>query len=450
MCTNIGDFLVSIRRPALLGMALISLFLVGEAGTDAGAGKADSLNLIASAAARIEQSADVRSLPFESSPSQPSGFLAWSALTGDWGGARSSLNDAGASLKVLYRTDQMSNLSGGSELRSGSINHLDVMLSFDAGAGLGVDGMLLSAHVIANNGGSISKWVGDAQMVSNLEASKLTKLYQLWISQSFAGDHLSVLLGLYDLNSEFYVTSGAGLFLNGSHGVGKELSQTGQNGPSIFPNTSLAMRVLGTFNGGYVQAAVLDGCPGTREDPLSTSFSWDADEGVLAIAEVGITSDAGEGNPQYKFAAGAWWYPPSVEVPLPNGGAYLMAEQQVYREGSGNQGLSAFVRWGIADLRVNRFRSHVGLGAVYTGLLPGRDEDRFGVALALARRNDRFETDDTDATMLNAEMSIEMTYRIQLVPSIAIQPDFQYVVGPGCDTCLENASVLGVRLEASL
>jgi carbohydrate-selective porin OprB len=257
-------------------MVLISSCLVGQAGTDADAGKADSLKLLASAAARVEHPADVRSLSFESSPPQPSGLLSWSALTGDWGGARSSLNEAGVSLKVLYRTDQMSNLNGGSELRSGSINHLDLMLSVDAGTAFGIDGMLLSAHVIANNGGSISKWVGDAQMVSNLEASKLTKLYQLWISQSFAGDHLSVLLGLYDLNSEFYATPGAGLFLNGSHGVGKELSQTGQNGPSIFPNTALAMRVLGTLNGAYVQAAVLDGCPGTRENPLSASFAWNA------------------------------------------------------------------------------------------------------------------------------------------------------------------------------
>jgi porin len=449
MCTHIGDSLVFIRRPVLLGLALFSCFLAGEAGTDAGTDKADSLKLLASAAPHVEQSADVRSMPFESLPPQPSGFLSWSALTGDWGGARSALNETGIGLKVLYRTDQMSNLNGGSELRSGSINHLDLMLSVDAGAAFGLDGMLLSAHVIANNGGSISKWVGDAQMVSNLEAPKLTKLYQLWINQSFAGDHLSVLLGLYDLNSEFYVTPGAGLFLNGSHGVGKELSQTGQNGPSIFPNTSLAMRVLGTFNGAYVQAAVLDGCPGTRENPLSPSFSWNADEGVLAIAEAGITSDEGEGNLRYRFAVGAWWYPPSVEVPIPNGGGYLMAEQQCFREGSGDQGLSAFVRWGIADLRVNRFRSHVGLGAVYTGLLPGRDDDRFGVALALARRNDRFGTDDPDVLERSAEMSIEMTYRIQLVPSIAIQPDFQYVIGPGCATCLDNASVLGVRLEAS-
>jgi carbohydrate-selective porin OprB len=76
-------------------------------------------------------------------------------------------------------------------------------------------------------------------------------------------------------------------------------------------------------------------------------------------------------------------------------------------------------------------------------------EDRFGLALALARRNDLVGTDDPDVRERNAEMSIEMTYRIQLVPSIAVQPDFQYVIGPGCATFLENASVLGVRLEAN-
>ena len=212
MCTHIGDFLVFIRRPVLLGLALFSCSLIGEAGTDAGTGKADSLTTARQC--RSPRMSNLRMsarLPFESLPPQPSGFLSWSALTGDWGGARSSLNEAGIGLKVLYRTDQMSNLNGGSELRSGSINHLDLMLSVDAGTAFGIGGMLLSAHVIANNGGSISRWVGDAQMVSNLEASKLTKLYQLWISQSFAGDHLSVLLGLYDLNSEFYVTPRGGI-----------------------------------------------------------------------------------------------------------------------------------------------------------------------------------------------------------------------------------------------
>lgn len=441
---------MSIRRSVLLGMTVISPLLTGLTRADEGTGVADSVRILASASVRTEQAAPGGSLPLESSPSHPSGFLTWSALTGDWGGVRSWLDGSGIGLRVLYRTDQMSNLSGGIELQSGSIGQLDLQLSVDAGTALGMDGMSMFAHVIANNGGSISTWVGDVQMISNLEAPKVTKLYQFWLSQSFAGDRLSALLGLYDLNSEFYVTDGAALFLNGSHGVGKELSQTGLNGPSIFPNTALAVRLRGKVEDAYIQTAVIDGRPGTVEDPLVPSFAWDLDEGVLVIAEAGITSDGSEGGLRSKFAAGAWWYPPSVDAPAPNSGAYLMVEQQVLREGATDEGLSLFVRWGFADRQVNRFRSHSGFGAVYTGLVPGRDEDRFGVALALAHRNDRYVDDgDPGASLRDAEMSFELTYRIQLIPSIAIQPDFQYVIAPGCATCLGNASVFGARIEAN-
>ena len=441
---------MSMRLSILLGMALVSPLLTGTVRPAEGTGAADSVRMLASASVRTEAPAPGGSTPLESSPSQPSGFLTWSALTGDWGGARSWLDGSGIGLNVLYRTDQLSNLSGGTELQSGSIDHLDLQLSVDAGTALGIDGMSMFAHVIANNGGSISKWVGDVQMISNLESPQMTKLYQLWLSQSFADDRFSALIGLYDLNSEFYVTDAAALFLNGSHGVGKERSQTGLNGPSIFPNTALALRLRGCVEDAYVQAAVIDGRPGTGEDPLAASFAWNVNEGVLVIAEAGITSDGSEGGLRSKFAAGAWWYPPSVDAPASNGGAYLMAEQQVFREGTADEGLSLFARWGFADQRVNQFRAHSGFGAVYTGLVPGRDEDRFGVALALARRNDRYvDAGDPEASLRDAEISIELTYRIQLIPSIAIQPDFQYVIGPGCASCLDNASVFGARIEAS-
>src|SRR3546814_3364842 len=35
----------------------------------------------------------------------------------------------------------------------------------------------------------------------------------------------------------------AGLFIGSPHGIGTDFAQSGQNGPSIFPSTSLAARV---------------------------------------------------------------------------------------------------------------------------------------------------------------------------------------------------------------
>jgi porin len=348
----------------------------------------------------------------------------------------------------MYRTDQMSDLHGGVESHGGSINQFDLQLAVDADAAFGIPGLSFFAHAIANNGGSVSKYVGDAQIVSNIEATRLTKLYQFWVRQSFLDDRLSVLAGLYDLNAEFYVTDAAVVFLNSSFGVGKELAQTGPNGPGIFPNPALTLRLRGEFEGAYAQAAVIDGHPGTADDPFTPSFSWSRDQGVLVIAEGGVVRDGEDGGSRSKYAVGAWWYPPSAESPLPNGGAYLLAEQQVLREDGGDEGLSLFTRIGFAELRLNRYRANFSGGGVYTGLIPGRDNDRLGLGVTFAQRNELCDPAEVDAVPeRGGEVSIELAYRIQLLSSIAVQPDFQYVIAPGCSRLVGNASVFGVRFE---
>ena len=69
------------------------------------------------------------------------------------------------------------------------------------------------------------------------------KLYEAWFEQTLFDDRLSFKAGLYDLNTEFDVVETAGLFINSSHGIGPDFSQSGVNGPSIFPTTSLGIRV---------------------------------------------------------------------------------------------------------------------------------------------------------------------------------------------------------------
>jgi porin len=65
--------------------------------------------------------------------------------------------------------------------------------------------------------------------VSNIDASDAWKIYEAWLKQSLFQDRLPVLAGLYDLNSEFDVIESAGLFLNSSHGIGADYSQTGSH-----------------------------------------------------------------------------------------------------------------------------------------------------------------------------------------------------------------------------
>lgn len=54
-----------------------------------------------------------------------------------------------------------------------------------------------------------------------------TKLFQAWLQQTFLDERASVLAGLYDLNSEFYVTDSASMFTHPTFGIGAEFAGTG-------------------------------------------------------------------------------------------------------------------------------------------------------------------------------------------------------------------------------
>jgi hypothetical protein len=78
---------------------------------------------------------------------------------------------------------------------------------------------------------------------SNIDAPRAVRLYEVWADWTFGASDASMRFGLYDLNSEFDTTEARSLFMNSTFGVGHELGQTGHNGPSIFPSTSLALRM---------------------------------------------------------------------------------------------------------------------------------------------------------------------------------------------------------------
>ncbi len=99
-------------------------------------------------------------------------------------------------------------------------------------------------------GGGFSEFqVGDLQTVSNIEADDGTRLLEAWVEVPLTANS-SVLIGRYDLNSEFDAIEAGGLFLSSSQGIGPDISQTGAAGPSIFPRTAFGIRLQQQHEGG--------------------------------------------------------------------------------------------------------------------------------------------------------------------------------------------------------
>lgn len=377
-------------------------------------------------------------------------------LSGDWNGIRSSLAEKGIDTEIVYKFDVMSNVSGGIREGTRGLDNLDIIASFDGEKLIGSTGTSALIHVLNNNGGRPEDLVGSAQGVDNIEVPKATaKLFQAWIQQNFSEDRLSLLAGIYALDSEFEVTETSGLFLHSTYGAGTDLSQSGRNGPPIFPYGALAVRAkVQPTKELYVQGAVLDGVPGDPDDPEGTHIDLNSGDGALVIAEAGYAPSSGQ-----KLALGGWYYteefPDHLAVDNAGNpvqersqGMYLIGELPVYQEvGSENQGLAAFARLGFADGDVNQFDVAWSTGVVYTGLFPTRDEGQLGLAISGVHNASKFKKASALAgsSVESSETALELTYNDNLTPWLSLQPDAQYIINPGTDPVLDNALVLGLR-----
>ncbi|MBP6672222.1 MAG: carbohydrate porin [Bacteroidetes bacterium] len=372
-----------------------------------------------------------------------------------------SPQDFGITLSADIKNEYWSVVNGGVQKGSNHLLNADLTIAADLGTLAGLSDAQFFVHFLANNGASISGNVGDIQMVSNIEGYRTVKLYQCWFEQSFPSVDLSFLIGVFDLNSEFYVTPSSALFLNGSHGVGIDLGQSGLNGPSIFPNTSVAVRLrYAPEDNLSFSAALFDGRPGAPDDCNSFDLSLNGQDGYFLIGETAL-----EESGAFKYAAGVWYYTGAFAdicavdgleeyfERKDNAGAYLLFDRSLYSEPEGGiGGMNMFVRFGMTNDHVNVVRSHVGGGLTYLGPISGRDEDELGYAFAYAsfgtdfHKLNRFYGLSTSAF----EAAHELTYRGVLTPWLALQYNVQYIMNPSASVDVNDAVVHGLRVEISL
>ena len=349
-------------------------------------------------------------------------------------------------IEASYTTDILSNISGGIDGGSEYIDNLDVIIDADLDSLIGLKGTSVHIHGLYNNGSSFTSLVGDRQGVSNIETGvEAVRLYEAWISQEISPT-ASVKFGLYDLNSEFDALDASGLFIGSAHGIGTEFAQSGANGPSIFPITSLAVRLeFEPAQNWKLRAAILDAVPGDIMRPKQTAVKLNEKDGALLVAEIETPL------PNGKLLWGHWRYTAPQEMltgstATANKGFYLRGEASLFLEDDESQGLDGFFRMGTADERFSYFDRFLSGGLTYTGLFSGRDEDQFGVAFASAfiSKGQRQISAGSDL-----EMAMELTYRGALTPWLTLQPSIHYIVNPGANPAVDNSLVFGLRAEFS-
>jgi porin len=416
-------------------------------------------------------------------------------LTGDWGGARSRLQDAGIDFGVTDVAETLSNPIGGIRQLGIYQGLLTLSLSLDLeklahwpGASFYTDGYQISGRGLSRNA------VGNLLAVSTIEALPSTRLHDLWLQQELLERQASLRVGQIAVDDEFYISQYSAIFINSTFGCPDLLSTDLPSGGPCYPFAVPGARLrtapttdltfsAAAFNGNPAPPG--PGDPQVR-NPSGTNFLI-GEGGSLIVTEMAYSFDPEPISSLLlsDVKLGGWYHtadfpdlrrdnlghsladPTSSGIPATHQGdfgLYLVVDKMLWRRpDTATQGLAAFLRVGYAPPNRNLISFEVDAGLTFKGLFPGRELDVLGVAASYARIGNAVSRLDRDAVLFTSierpirdyEAVLEVTYEARVTPWWIMQPDLQFVFRPGGNAAvplptptgqpIPNALVLGLR-----
>lgn len=405
--------------------------------------------------------------------------FAAATLTGDWGGARTAAWERGFQWEAGLKTDV---LNGRNKDRSAtrSMTHTDLKLRTDLDKVFGWEDTVAYLNVIDDRGSGANAHAGSLMGISNIEVPvPTTRLFHGWVQKGFFDDRFSVLAGIYPIDSEFFAIESASLLLHPAYGTPADLALT--NVPSVFNNAAFGVRAkwYSPDRTVYGMAALMDGVPNDPRHPKATAVKFG--EGAFAIAEFGWMpleqghafdfeptdpadvrlSPAVAIHEKYggtsKVAIGFWGYSrrqPDLQAVDAGGdplrrrshGGYVLAERTLFGLPSDSlRNLTAFARYTFADPDTIAIDRSWNAGFKWRGPLAARPQDAIAVGWTRGRLASKYRQQLVDPA--RAEEALELSWRVEVSPWLAIQPDIQRIRHPGGNASASKVHIVGARLD---
>lgn len=419
-------------------------------------------------------------------------------IAGDLYGYRPKEEERGVSIFAQSVTDMLWNTVGGISPGGACDGLLQFGTEIDLGKTIGLPGGRFKNTWFWLYGRNPSNYVGDVNGVSGISGLPSFRCYELWYEQNVLEDALSLRGGLLGLDAEFCYTDTELLFLNGTYGMPALMTQNLVNsGPqypmatpgirlAVCPVTWLTLRSSFSQANPFFQSENLHnfnwnfGPSGALLSMNEAEARWESllkEWKLPGVAKAGffIQSGPSPAVPQ------EWSFgPPST--PQYCSGFYGMIDQMLYRApgqdeastkgfdsgkavadgkssvGNGPdgksrveqplvRGLNSWWRVGFCPQSYNPLSIYTDGGIVYTGLIPGRKNDKTGVAFCYGQVSSGYMNlgNAQGIPGPSFEAVIEFTHSIRLAPAIALQPDIQYILHPGGTQQYGNALVIGMR-----
>jgi len=438
----------------------------------------------------VEQSAEPEVGPLDVEETEvPTTFIEQDYLTGSWFGVRDTLSDRGLDFEFTYTAEVWGNTTGG--LKRGTVyTGLGTLAAdLDLEKLIGWEGATVHNSWLWLSGRDASEdLTGNIFTISNIAGFNTFRMFELWFEQNLLDDAISLRIGQLAADEEFVISDYAGLFLNGTFGWPAFMSESLPNGGPAYPLATLGVRLaLHPTDWFTFLTAGFQGNP-FGEDVNRHGFRWRLSEenGYTWLNEAQFRWNHEEDSTGLpgSFKTGAWFSSARFADPgdentsrWGNYGFYFIADQMIYREpptlvetpvfakgGKGgysknpkevlvtetipsDQGLGVFSRFGFEPADRNALSFYFDAGLVYTGLIPGRDHDQLGAAIAYGKLSNGAKQTLRDEGAIDPgyEIALEFTYLFEITPWWSFQPDLQVILHPGATQDLGNALVVGAR-----
>jgi len=364
---------------------------------------------------------------------------------------RGELEERGLSFELVYTAEWLANTRGGITTHHARKYRGDVslFLEFDtARAGLWDDGSFF-AHIQNQHGEGITEdYVGDFQILSNIDADDFTQVSEIWYRHDFLNGRLWTKLGKQEANADFACTEFGCEFIASSPGFSPTIPLV------TYPDPDWGM-MWGAQPADWfsTHVGVYQGRP---DGGRSIKSTVDNLYGPMIMVEPAVHYRAADRAGH--FRVGAWWngdrfdeFDRSDPDPGTKGeshGWYVTWDQEIWSENGAEEsaepdcteGIGLFGQYGWAPPDRSEALHYFGGGVAWTGALPGRDADILGVGLF------QVEFSREAGFARGAERAIELFYRLELCEHFTIKPDLQFITNPGGGV-LDDALVAGVRAE---
>jgi porin len=390
-----------------------------------------------------------------------SSFWGQQYMFGDWGGTRSRLAERGVTFDLHNIDDFQADLTGSQTHHAAYFGRFYASTDVNFNKLADFDGEFFSSAFWQFGQNLSGQYLRVNTLTSSIAGKNTARLDAFWYRQGLFNHLFTVEFGQISTVDEFGATDFSDILFNDELGYAPNaLFQAKQPfSPVATPGVVVWGDLAVIARGLYAQAGIF----AAYDNPYypnryGVDYNDVFNHGTVASFELGYQEQNTDHPGVYKLGINAnnlarYSNPNTGEQYRGDFTAYGLVEKTVYHpinavgKLESKKGLDILVEFLGAPGDRNNLEFEFTAGARYTGLIPGREQDKTGFGIIYSK-NGSASSDAYFAAHghgLGGETTLDLDYQINPLSWFSVQLDGQYIIDPGGDAQRSGIMVLALR-----